>query len=114
MPLYDFECKECKYYDEIRQAHDAPSIQECPCCNKKTLRKVFINAPAISVRGEPNTIGQLADKNTRNMGSYEKQEKSAKDNSQNISEAQQKRNTNRKINSMTQKEKVKWIKEGDS
>ena len=85
MPLYDFECKECKYYDEIRQAHDAPSILECPCCNKKALRKVFINAPAISVRGEANTIGQLADKNTRNMGHYEKQEKAAKDNTQAVS-----------------------------
>ena len=113
MPLYDFECKECKYYDEIRQAHDAPSILECPCCNKKALRKVFINAPAISVRGEANTIGQLADKNTRNMGHYEKQEKAAKDNSGQNSEAQQRRNLNRKINGMTPKEKIKWIKEGD-
>ena len=113
MPLYDFECKECKYYDEIKQAHDTPSILECPCCNKKTLRKVFINAPAISVRGEANTIGQLADKNTRNMGHYEKQEKAAKDNTQDNSEAQQRRNRNRKINSMTTKEKVKWIKGGD-
>jgi len=113
MPLYDFECKECKYYDEIRQAHDAPSIIHCPCCNKKSLRKVFINAPVISVRGEANTIGQLADKNTRNMGHYEKQEKAAKDNSGQNSEAQQRRNLNRKINGMTPKEKIKWIKEGD-
>ena len=113
MPLYDFECKECKYYDEIRQAHDAASILECPCCNKKTLRKIFINAPAISVRGEANTIGQLADKNTRNMGHYEKQEKAAKDNAQNNSEAQKRRNMNRKINGMSAKEKIKWIREGD-
>ena len=113
MPLYDFECKECKYYDEVRQAYDAPSILECPCCNKKTLRKVFINAPIMSVRGEANTIGQLADKNTRNMGSYERQEKAAKDHASQNSEAQQRRNLNRKINGMTTKEKVKWIKEGD-
>ena len=113
MPLYDFECKECKYYDEIRQAHDAPSILECPCCNKKALRKIFINAPAISVRGEANTIGQLADKNTRNMGHYEKQEKAAKDNTKDNSEAQKRRNMNRKINGMSAKEKIKWIREGD-
>ena len=114
MPLYDFECKQCTYYDEIRQAHDAPSILECPCCDKKTLRKVFINPPAISIRGEPTTIAQLGDKNTRNMGHYEKQDRSAKDNPKNKSEAQKKREVNRKINGMTDKEKVKWIKEGDS
>jgi len=113
MPLYDFECKKCKYYDEIRQAYDAPSIIECPVCNEKSLRKIFINAPAISVRGEANTIGQLADKNTKNMGHYEKQEKAAKDSSGQKSEAQQRRNLNRKINGMTAKEKIKWIKEGD-
>ena len=72
-----------------------------------------MNAPALSVRGEANTIGQLADKNTRNMGHYEKQEKAAKDNSGQNSEAQQRRNLNRKINGMTPKEKIKWIKEGD-
>ena len=109
MPLYDFECK---YYDEVRQAYDAPSILECPSCNKKTLRKVFINPPSISVRGEANTIGQLADKNTRDMGHYEKQEKSAKDNKKNNSEAQQKRDLNKKINGMTDKQKINWIKEG--
>lgn len=113
MPLYDFECSQCNYYDEIRQAHDAPSILECPCCNKKTLRKVFINPPSISVRGETNTIGQLADKNTKNMGHYEKQEKAAKDHASQNTEAQQRRNLNRKINGMTSKEKIKWIKEGD-
>ncbi len=113
MPLYDFECKQCKYYDEIRQAYDAPSVLECPCSNKKTLRKIFINAPAISVRGEPNTIAQLADKNTRNMGHYEKQDRAAEDIKQNNSEAEQRRKMNRKINGMTTKEQVKWIKEGD-
>ena len=113
MPLYDFECKECKYYDEIRQAYDAPSILNCPCCNKKTLRKVFINPPAISVRGEINTIGQLADKNTSKMGTYERQERALKDTPKDESEAQQRRNLNRKINGMTEKEKVKWIKGGD-
>ena len=96
MPLYDFECKKCKYYDEVRQAYDAASIIECPCCNEKTLRKVFINAPSISVRGEPNTIGQLADRKPKNN-----------------SDAQQRRNLNRKVNSMTPVQKLKWIKEGD-
>ena len=91
MPLYDFECKKCKYYDEVRQAYDAASIIECPCCNEKTLRKVFINAPSISVRGEPNTIGQLADRNTSKMGHYEKQEKHDKDKPKNNSDAQRRR-----------------------
>ena len=67
MPLYDFECTPCAYYTEIRQGIDDPSTHECPHCNQETLVKVFINSPSFFVRGEPNTIGQWADKNTRNM-----------------------------------------------
>ncbi|HAT67296.1 MAG TPA: hypothetical protein DCS66_22325, partial [Flavobacteriaceae bacterium] len=60
MPLYDFECAPCAYYTEIRQDINDPSVYKCPHCNKKSLIKVFINPPAVFVRGESNTIGQLA------------------------------------------------------
>ena len=47
------------------------------------------------------------------MGHYEKQEKHDKDKPKNNSDAQQRRNLNRKVNSMTPVQKLKWIKEGD-
>ena len=47
------------------------------------------------------------------MGTYEKQDKDHKNHTNNNPEHRKKRDTHRKINSMTQKQKLKWIKEGD-
>jgi len=113
MPLYDFECEPCAYYTEIRQGPDDPDVQDCPLCEKRTLRKVFINAPAISVIGEPTTVKHLADRNTKKMGKYEIEAKNAENNSDQYKEARKSREQRRKINSMTQEQKIKWIKEGD-
>ena len=115
MPLYDFECEPCAYYTEIRQGFEDPSTLECPVCSQQTLKKVFINPPHCYVRGESTTIGQLADRNTKNMGSYERQEKSEADrNGKKLTAKQkEKRKLNQKLASMTPEQKVKWIKEGD-
>lgn len=113
MPTYDFECEPCAYYTEIRQSFDGPSCIECPQCGKKTLKKVFINPPSIMVRGEPSTIGQLADRNTSKMGKYEIEDKNVANNIHQDKATRKKREINRRINSMTQSQKIKWIKEGD-
>ena len=68
MPTYDFECESCAYYTEIKQGFNDPSTLKCPHCGQNSLVKVFINPPAISVRGEPTTIGHLAERNTQKMG----------------------------------------------
>jgi putative FmdB family regulatory protein len=113
MPLYDFECEPCAYYTEIRQGPDDPDTQACPLCERQTLKKVFINPPAISVVGEPSTIGHLADRNTKKMGRYEIEDKNQKNNINQDKEAIKAKATRRKINAMTPEQKVKWIKEGD-
>jgi putative FmdB family regulatory protein len=113
MPLYDFECEPCAYYTEIRQGPEDPDVHECPFCASNTLKKVFINAPSISVIGEPTTVKHLADRNTKKMGRYELESKNAKNNSEQYKEAKKARDQRRKINSMTQEQKIKWIKEGD-
>jgi len=114
MPTYDFECEACAYYTEIRQGFNDPSEHICPHCGKPTLVKVFINPPTISVRGEPKTIGQLADRNTEKMGTYELQDKNRTNNiHQENKEDVKRRDLNRKISRMTPTEKVKWIKDGD-
>lgn len=113
MPTYDFECEPCAFYTEIKQGFNDPSTHACPLCGKETLVKVFINPPAIMVRGEPTTIAQLADSNTRKLGKYEIQDKNAQNKIHQKSAITEKRQLNRKINSMTQQEKVKWIRDGD-
>jgi putative FmdB family regulatory protein len=115
MPTYDFECEPCAYYTEIKQGFNDPSTLKCPHCGQNTLVKVFINPPAVSVRGEPKTIGHLAERNTQNMGKYEIEDRNRKNNigGQQNSEHKAKKDLHRKINSMTPQQKVKWIKEGD-
>jgi putative FmdB family regulatory protein len=113
MPLYDFECEPCAYYTEIRQGPDDPDKQVCPLCEQETLKKVFINAPSISVIGEPSTVRHLADRNTKKMGRYEIEDKNKQNNAVQNTEASKAKALRRKINSMTQEQKVKWIKEGD-
>ena len=113
MPTYDFECEKCAYYTEIKQGFHDPSTHICPHCDKPTLVKVFINAPEMFVRGEPNSIGHLADRNTQKMGKYELQDRQQKDGNSADKEQIKARETRRKINSMTPEQKVKWIKDGD-
>ena len=113
MPTYDFECQKCAYYTEIKQSIYDPATHECPHCGKKSLVKVFINPPAMFVRGDPHTIGQMADRNTSKMGKYELQDKQAQHGMTKDKEEIQKRETHRKINAMTPEGKLKWIQSGD-
>lgn len=113
MPTYDFECELCATYGEIFQSHDAPSRLKCPECGEMSFVKIFITPPAIAVRGEPTTIGHLADRNTQKMGLYEKQDKDAAAKVDYHTERQKTRDRHRKINNMTPQQKLNWIKNGD-
>jgi putative FmdB family regulatory protein len=113
MPLYDFECEPCAYYAEIRQGYNDPSTLECPHCNKNTLKKVFITAPYVAVRGEPETVKHLAERNTQKMGTYELQSKMKEDKIEERNAKREKVKLNRKINNMTPQEKIKWIENGE-
>jgi putative FmdB family regulatory protein len=115
MPTYDFECEPCAYYTEIVQPFDSASLLKCPVCEQKTLKKVILSPPSIFVRGESSTIGQMADRNYKKMGHYEKQERVQQDQAPDkmTKEQKEKRATHQKINSMTPEQKVKWIKNGD-
>jgi len=113
MPIYDFECAECAYYEEIKQGMSEPSTHECPHCGNQTLVKVFINPPLVFIRGDPTTIGQLADRNTQKMGKYELEDRKNQDAPKKDKEAEQTRKEHKKINAMTPQQRVKWIRTGD-
>ena len=115
MPLYDFECEPCAYNTEITQSMSSPSVLDCPICGQPTFKKIFISPPHVSVIGPPTTIGQMADRNTKNLGSYERQDKTREDKKGKglTKEQKEKRKQRQKIVSMTPEQKVKWIKEGD-
>jgi len=47
------------------------------------------------------------------MGNYEKSDKKEKDGINKSREGQKTRNTHRRINAMTETQKLKWIRDGD-
>tara|TARA_Y100001949_G_scaffold171420_1_gene173869 strand:- start:59 stop:400 length:342 start_codon:yes stop_codon:yes gene_type:complete len=113
MPTYDFECSKCAYYTEIKQRMEDPSVYECPHCEDRTLVKVFINAPSMFFRGDPHTIGQLADRNTQQMGTYELEDKQNQHGMNKKKEEIKKREAHKRINGMTPERKLKWIQTGE-
>jgi putative FmdB family regulatory protein len=116
MPTYDFECSNCGHQDEIIQSMSADSTKDCPACDAKaSFTKVFLTAPTAFVKGEPTTIGQWADKNTKALGRYERQAKEIQDeaNKYMSPEAKERQAMHKKINNMSGEQKQKWIMEGD-
>ena len=79
MPTYDYECSECGYYKEVFQKFSEKPLVRCPECKKHKFRRVILNAPHVSVKGEPTTIQHLADRNTQKLGKYELQAKEQAD-----------------------------------
>ena len=97
-----------------RQFCPLPFLQyhQLPCV--QTLKKVFISPPLGFVRGEANTIGHLAERNTERLGRYEKEDKKFQDKfKQGLSKEQkQRREMHQSIISMTPEQKVNYIKTG--
>jgi putative FmdB family regulatory protein len=114
MPTYDFECSVCQAVDEVIQSMDSPSELDCPVCNEKAaFKKVFLTPPMSFVRGEPTTIGQWADKNSRSMGRLEKQNKEIQDEVAKRTKMNQMRSTHDDINRMSPTQKDHWIRTGE-
>jgi len=111
MPHYDYGCNHCGFRqtDVYQSINDKPLVK-CARCNKKTFERIISGGLGVFVSQDPSTIGQLADKN-------------AKENKTKISEAEAEKSESqpqkqdksyiRKINSMTPKQRHKWIMEGD-
>ena len=106
MPLYDYVCSNCQH--EIENVHqsikDKPLIK-CEQCNYRTLERIIY-----FVRREATTIGQLSDRNTKKMGKYELESRQQDDNMK--KERSGKQELHKKINSMDETQKRKWIMEG--
>jgi putative FmdB family regulatory protein len=115
MPTYDFECEPCAYHTEIKQGFEDPSTLECPKCGEQSLKKIFITAPQMFVRGEPTTIGHQAHRNTENMSKMELEAKREGDKftKKVSSEVSKKRESQRAIMSMTPEQQTHYIKTGE-
>jgi putative FmdB family regulatory protein len=77
MPIYEYECSNCRYYLEVIQKLSDARLKKCPSCGKSTLKKL-ISAPVFRLKGsgwyETDFKGDSEKK--RNLAGAEKDESS--------------------------------------
>ena len=76
MPTYLYKCK-CGEFELKRSFKDYRDKEKCPKCGK--LCKQIISCPHFNIISEPSTVRQLSEKNTREMGKYELEDRIRKD-----------------------------------
>lgn len=73
--IYNYRCsvEDCKWdFETYQSIKDSPLI-ECPVCKNSSLERV-IHAAQAFVRGEPKSLGHLAEQNTDKLGRQTKEE----------------------------------------
>jgi len=115
--LYDYGCESCNYYmvDVYQSIKDDP-LTECPRCGSSSLHRVIYGGLGHFVK-DVKTIGQLADKNWKSLGSYKKSEleqqsKEKKQESSSLFSSTDSASS-KEINKMTKEQKTKYIITGE-
>lgn len=73
MPEYVYRCNACLYEYEIHQRIIEKPITLCPGCGENKCERLICEPIVIDCG--PTTVGGQADRNTRNMGKYELEDK---------------------------------------
>ncbi len=71
MPLYEFECEDCKTRFERIQKFTDPNPDVCPACGKGQIRRMF-SSPAIQFKGSGFYITDYAKKSSSEASSGSK------------------------------------------
>jgi len=114
MPTYDYECADCKHREEIFQKFAEEELTICTACNTSSFRRIILEAPLAFIKGEPTTIGHLADRNTKKMGRYELDDRQRADNMEEHKKNKEASSLRRKINKMTPAQQKRYIERGDN
>ena len=108
MPSYVYECDECGEFEEFARIDDRNKV-DCPECSKKA---VLIISTTFTEGKRKETIGSLADKNTKKLGRYELDKVRKEDK---VVEKESKKNEYdrvRMLSNMTPRQKERYIMEG--
>jgi putative FmdB family regulatory protein len=76
MPIYVFECENCRDRLEVKRSitEKIPNRRKCPACKKLALRRVIFAPHVYNKPGDGEiSVGLLADRNTERMSSSEKE-----------------------------------------
>jgi putative FmdB family regulatory protein len=111
MPCYDYFCENCQFQlKDVSQGLTEPPIIDCERCGSASMERL-ISAPMVFVRGDPTTIGQLSERNAKRLGSSEVEERRLREADQKKDPMKQaRREMHRKINSMNEKQKDRFIR----
>jgi putative FmdB family regulatory protein len=107
MPFYDYECEKCGEFEEFAKIADRNTIM-CPECSVQATLLIS----ATSVKGDPTTIGALADKNTKKMGRYEIEARRMKEGVTQKEENKKEYQKVRQLAKLNPKQKERYIMEG--
>lgn len=109
--LYDYKCNECGYFmQDVYQSIKDEALTKCPSCSKESLDRVIYGGLGLFVK-DIKTVGQLADKNWNNLGSYKRSEIESKQKAN--SDISKKRKLMREINNMNAAQKKNYIITGE-
>lgn len=114
MPTYDYECSNCEHLvEDVFQRFDEKPLKRCPECGKHKLFRVMSGGLHASVKNV-NTIGQLADENTKKYASQinEAEAKKREENPPPEKPWYHGDASAKEINKMTPKQKHRYIMEG--
>lgn len=113
MPRYDYECENCGFQlNDVYQSMSDKPLSRCKNCKKNKLKRVIFS-PHVFVRGEPTTMGQLAERNSEKMGKSQVQDLTLKDkDSKRTALSEAKNEMRSKIHSMNDAQKRRYIEDG--
>ena len=117
MPIYDYECRDCgAEVSDVFQKVTDEHLTTCPSCKKESLFRVVTGGIHSFMSGS-NTIGSVADRNSRiNKGKINEMEAMKKENNPTPEKPwyhKQGNKSMKEINNMNQKQKAKYIMEGE-
>ena len=109
MPLYEYLCSGCEHRFTITQSMKDSKKKKCPECGKHKLERV-LGSPHIFVRGEPQTLGHLAERNTKKLGRCELDDRKERDK---VDEKKPgKKKLHRELRGMTEEQRKRYIEKG--
>jgi putative FmdB family regulatory protein len=77
MIIYGYGCETCDICFEIEQSIKDNPLTECECGGR--LHRLIPHTFNFAVQQDPKTVGHLADRNTKEMGRYELEERRIRD-----------------------------------
>jgi len=113
--IYEYECPKCGSFEVVQSIHDE-ALTKCEC--GQPIERIVTGG--LGFRGDPRTLGTLAERNTAKLGHYERESKFQAEN-----EALKKKkekapwwrpNTtgiNRKLLNMTPEQTKRYIERGN-